>query len=103
MHSPWRAIFAVFVLTVPATAAPPGSFAAFVDDYYNALFAWDPTQATYAGVHDFDDRLADLSAANVAKRAAALKDMKARLKDLRVGKLTEAEAIDAEALARAIR
>ncbi|MDY3563256.1 DUF885 domain-containing protein [Gemmata sp. JC673] len=86
-----------------ADGPAPGTFAAFADDYYAALFAWDPNQATYAGVHDFDARLADLSAASFARRTADLKKLHQRLKGLRAGSLTDAEAIDAEALEHAIR
>ena len=88
---------------VVADAPAPAGFAAFADDYYAALFAWDPNQATYAGIHDFDEKLADLTARMIARRAEALKDFHARLKTLRTGKLTPAEAIDAETLDHAIR
>ncbi len=89
----------------PATAdgPAPGTFAAFVDDYYTALFEWDPNQATYAGVHDYDEKLAKLTAESYADRAAGLKKLHTRLKALRAGKLTDAEAIDAETLDHAIR
>ncbi len=89
----------------PAAADAPaaGTFAAFADDYYAALFAWDPAQATYAGIHDFDDKLADLTAERFAGRIAALKKQHERLKALRAGKLTGDEAIDAETLDHAIR
>ncbi len=87
----------------PAAAQPPAAFAAFADDYYAALFAWDPNQATYAGVHDFDTKLADPSAESIARRVAALKGFQTRLAALRGGKLSEADAIDAEALDHAIR
>ncbi|QJX00855.1 DUF885 domain-containing protein [Frigoriglobus tundricola] len=86
-----------------ADAPAPGSFATLVDEYYAALFAWDPNQATYAGIHDYDDKLADLSEANYTRRAATLRKQHERLRDLRTGKLTEAEAIDGEALDHAIR
>jgi len=89
----------------PVVADPPtpGTFAAFTDDYYDALFAWDPNQATYAGIHDNDHLLADLSAPNFTRRAEALKKLHERLKTLRAGKLTEADTIDAETLDHAIR
>lgn len=87
----------------PDVAAEPSPFAAFVDDYYSTLFAWDPTQATYAGIHDHDDKLADFSAANVARRKAALEKYRLRLAAIREGKLAEAEAIDAATLDGAIR
>jgi uncharacterized protein (DUF885 family) len=91
------------VAAVADDPPPAPGFAAFVDDYYAALFAWDPTQATYAGVHDFDGRLADFSAANFQKRTEALKQLQGRLKALRAGTLTDGEAIDAAALDGAIR
>ena len=102
------ALVALATLPVPKPAAAdgspkPGTFAAFVDEYYAALFAFEPNQATYAGVHDRDDQLADLSADSYARRAAGLKKLHERLKALRAGKLTAAEGIDAEALDGAVR
>ncbi|AMV29834.1 hypothetical protein VT84_35905 [Gemmata sp. SH-PL17] len=88
---------------VAADTPAPAGFAAFVDDYYAALFAWEPNQATYAGIHDFDEKLADLSAPNITHRADVLKKLHERLKTLRAGKLTADEAIDAEMLDHAIR
>ena len=87
--------------TASAAAADP--FASFVDDYYAALFAWDPIQATYAGIHDFDDKLADLSAPAFASRTASLKKMQERLTALRAGKLSESDAVDAQVLDNALR
>jgi len=86
-------------------AEPPAadSFTKFADDYYAAYFAWDPIQATYAGIHDYDDKLADLSAANITRRIAHIEKLKRRLMLLRDGKLTEVEAIDASTLEHAIR
>jgi uncharacterized protein (DUF885 family) len=81
----------------------PGSFGAFVDEYYQSLFTWDPTQATYAGIHDFDARLSDFSAENIKKRVVALKAMYERLLALRAGKLNEEDRIDSVVLDHAIR
>ncbi len=86
-----------------AEPAAPDTFASFVNDYYAALFAWDPTQATYAGIHDFDDKLADLNANRFAHRIESLKKMRERLITLRAGKLSEVDTIDAEVLDHAIR
>ena len=88
----------------PAPAQPAAdTFAKFVDDYYAALFAWDPNQATYAGVHDYDAKLTDLSAAAIAARGESVGKFQARLKALRAGKLTADEQIDAEVLDHALR
>ena len=75
-----------------------------MDDYYAALFDWDPTQATAAGIHDRDDKLADLSAAAVANAGpTASRSSPPGSPSCRSGKLTEADAIDAEVLDHAIR
>jgi uncharacterized protein (DUF885 family) len=87
----------------PAVAADPSAFANFVDEYYAALFDWDPTQATAAGIHDRDDKLGDRSEAAVTHRVDGLKKLAARLGGLRRGKLSESDAIDATALDLAIR
>ena len=57
-----------------------------MDDYYAALFTWDPNQATYAGIHDYDNKLADLSAENFTRRSASLKKFHEQLKTLRAGR-----------------
>lgn len=86
-----------------ADASAPGTFAAFVDEYYEALFAWDPNQATYAGIHDYDETLCNPTAENIVARGAALKKLQARLTALQGGKLTADEVIDADVLGHAIR
>jgi uncharacterized protein (DUF885 family) len=93
------------VLTLEPTCRPsavgadaPRPFAVFVDDYFNAAFDASPSWGTEAGLHQYDDRLEDGSAAAVAKRIEAAKTFQARLDKLRAGSLTEDEAIDAEIL-----
>jgi uncharacterized protein (DUF885 family) len=78
-----------------ADAAP---FTVFVDDYFNAAFEASPSRGTSAGLHRYDNRLENGSAAAVEKRVATLKSLQARLDKLRSGSLTEGEAIDAEVL-----
>src|SRR5260221_11802940 len=41
-----------------------------IDLFVHDRYALDPTAATIAGLHDFDDRLADLSAEGFADREA---------------------------------
>jgi uncharacterized protein (DUF885 family) len=89
-------------LPVQAADASNETFSAFVDDYYKSLFSWDPTLATYAGIHDFDDQLSDFSAGNIAKRVQSLKQFQTRLKGIRETKLADADSIDAETLEHAI-
>jgi len=103
MRCPLAALLTALALVAPAPAAEPSPFAKFVNDYYAALFNWDPTQATAAGIHDRDDRLGDRSAAAVANRIAELKGLDTCLAALRTGKLSDADAVDAEVLDLAVR
>jgi uncharacterized protein (DUF885 family) len=81
-----------------ADAPAAGGFATFADDYFDALFRWQPSQATAVGLHQYDDRLEDLSAAAYAKRAQTLHALQERLDALRAGKLAPEDALDAEVL-----
>ncbi len=81
-----------------AAADTPAPFAAFVDAYFDAYFERKPSEGTAAGLHQYDDRLEDGSADAVTKRVETVKALQARLDKLRAGKLTDAEAIDAEVL-----
>jgi hypothetical protein len=82
-----------------ATAAEaPAPFATFVDDYFDAYFAWKPSEGTAAGLHQYDNALENWSADAVARRVDTLKKLQQRLDTLRAGKLGNDEAIDAEVL-----
>lgn len=91
------------VVVAAGSVAAQDSFPKFAVDYYSALFAWDPLQATYAGIHEFDTKMPDLSAASLAKRRAAVGTMKERLKSLRAGTLTANDSLDAEILDAALQ
>jgi len=91
----------LLAFVTPIQSAEP--FAEFVDDYYKAQFAWDPGSATYAGIHDFDDKLPDLSHGAITTRIQRLRLFAARLEVIRKeAKLSDADAIDAEVLDAAI-
>lgn len=77
--------------------------AAFVDDYFDALFAWSPTWATALGNHDHDASLDDLSAAAQGRRIATLKTQRARLERLRAAPMSPDDEIDADILDGQIR
>ena len=79
-----------------ADAASP--FARFVDDYFDAYFAWKPSDGTAAGFHQYDTRLEDRSAAAISKRVETVKNLLNRLDLLRRTTLTADETIDAEIL-----
>ncbi|MFL5244391.1 MAG: DUF885 domain-containing protein [Gemmataceae bacterium] len=103
-----RHVFVLVVLgylfAVNATIAAPAKetksgFADFVDEYFDAYFAWNPSTGTSVGLHQYDRKLENNSAKAVAKRIQEVKGLQQRLEKLRKGKLPSSETIDAEILA----
>jgi uncharacterized protein (DUF885 family) len=86
-----------------APAVDDSAFDAFVDEYFAAESAFQPTSATANGFHEYDSKLEDLSRASFESRIAQLKQFQTRLDALRQGPLSDAAAIDAEALDGQIR
>ncbi len=88
----------------PATvSAASDSFSRFVDDYFDAQFAFLPSQATDAGFHQYDTRLEDRSRVRIETRTAELHSFLARLKAFDRSKMSFDEAIDADAIEGEIR
>jgi uncharacterized protein (DUF885 family) len=73
-------------------------FARLVDRYFAARFAGAPSAGTAAGLHEYDDRLEDLSRAAIERRIAELKELAAALSAIDRARLGFDEAIDAAAL-----
>src|SRR5215471_15318672 len=71
------------------------TMSSFVDDYFRALFEFNPSTATGIGFHEYDSKLEDLSAAAIHARIEKLKQLKTQLSNVRAGKLAEADDIDA--------
>jgi uncharacterized protein (DUF885 family) len=67
---------------------------ALVTDFLSAEFAADPSAATTLGMPGYDDQLADLSAAAVARRRAEDAEWLRRFEGLPEGELTADERID---------
>jgi Bacterial protein of unknown function (DUF885) len=74
-------------LTAPA-------FAAWLDDFFAWYFRHRPVNATFVGVHDYDDRLPDLTDQGFGAALAEADSLRVRLGTLPGEPLTEAEAID---------
>ena len=53
----------------------PAGFSGFADQYFNDLFEWAPTFATAAGLHQYDSKLEDYSAAAITHRIERLKEL----------------------------
>lgn len=65
----------------------------WMDAFFASYYAHRPVNATFIGVHDFDDRLPDLSEEGVGDALADLHDL-ARRSEPEPASLTAAEAID---------
>ncbi len=78
---------------VPAAASEP-TFAKLVDRYWDEELARNPASATALGIHRFDDKVIDLSAAAIGRYLAAQKQWGTRLAAVDTKKLSPAEAID---------
>jgi hypothetical protein len=89
----------------PASTAAPASpsFSKFVDDYFDARFAYLPSQGTDAGFHRYDTTLEDRSRPRIESRIVELRTFLARLQAMDRSKLSFDDAIDAEALEGQIR
>jgi uncharacterized protein (DUF885 family) len=77
-----------------AAAHPPSDFARLVDAYFDAYFAFLPSNGTAAGLHAHDRSLEDLSRARVEARGAEVRAFVARLEALPSASLSSDEAID---------
>ncbi len=73
-------------------------FAAHVDAFFAAYFAFDPISATGAGMHDHDDRWPDLSAAGGPDRLAFIDGWTDRLAAVTDGSLTLDEQVDRDVI-----
>jgi hypothetical protein len=87
-----------------ALAPPPASdFSKFVDEYFEARYAFRPTEGTAQGFHQYDTRLPDLSRRSIEARIAELKRELTRLNSFDRAKLSFDDRIDAELLESQIR
>jgi uncharacterized protein (DUF885 family) len=101
-------VLACLVLTACAGVPPSGAnhvqaggdpaLARLVDEYFAAKFAFEPSSATAAGVHDRDGELEDRSAARITARIAELTTFRDRLAALGKTPLGDDDAIDAQVL-----
>lgn len=85
-------------------AAPTGGaeFEKFVDDYFAAYFAFQPTSGTESGLHQYDQELEDRSRERIAARVVELEGLRDRLAGLDAATLSFDDAIDREMLVNQI-
>ncbi len=70
------------------------AFGAWLDSFFDAYFRQRPVNATFIGVHAFDDRLPDLSEAGQANNAAESATLLRRLRALSDEPLSVSEHLD---------
>lgn len=74
------------------TRAP--QFTAWLDDFFAAYYCRRPVNATFIGVHDYDDRLPDFSEHGAGDTLAEMETLLKRLRALPLEPLTTAESLD---------
>ena len=79
------------------------AFARFVDSYFDSLYSFSPSQGTAAGFHQYDNRVEDLSAANIKRRVATLHAQQRQLDSIRGTQLALDDSIDAAIIEGAIK
>ena len=92
------ALVAALLCAAPSFAAE--SLGALADRYWDEELARDPATATQAGVHRYDDKLIDMSAAAVQAYLAQQKQWLARFSAVDKRALSPADAVDLEVLRR---
>jgi uncharacterized protein (DUF885 family) len=84
-------------------AAASTPFSTFADVYFDSLFAYQPTQGTAAGFHQYDTKIEDLSQASITRRIATLKSQQQRLDSIKAGPMNANDSIDAAMIDGAIK
>lgn len=78
--------------------ATPPNFSAFVDEYYDAAFAWSPSGGTAVGFHQYDRQMEDRSAGAYAKRIATLEGLQTKAAAFKPADLSPQDAADLQIL-----
>src|SRR5438132_14366829 len=72
------------------------AFNAWLDTFFTSYFRRRPVNATFIGMHDFDDRLPDLSEQGMADTLGDAEDLLRRLATLPPEPLSPAQTLDRE-------
>jgi uncharacterized protein (DUF885 family) len=88
----------------PPAAAPSADapFTALAGEYLEDLYRRQPTQATYLGIHKYDDKLDDYSKQGVTDAVASARGFRQRVAATDTAALNAANQLDREQLLRAI-
>ena len=103
MHARYALIAATcLALAAPATAGPPDDFKALTEDYWAFVMREFPTFASQLGIHDYDDKLTDISLAAEDRRTAAAAAYLKRLDAIPDAGLSPADRINKAILRRGL-
>ncbi len=78
------------------TTVSDSGFNQLVDQYFDGLNRFYPSNATYQGIHDFDTQLEDYSQESVAKRVKFFKEYDQKFTAVEATKLSANDAADRE-------
>ena len=93
------ALVTVFMLSShPAIAGEDDKLDAIIDAYWQASLEADPFSATYSGQTAFNDKVPDVSPEAINAHTAKLVEFQARLNELRLRKLDDNDALNAQLL-----
>src|SRR5579864_4640268 len=89
-------LFCVLAVCPTYSADTPAvsDFNTLVDKYFDFYFSFHPTEATAAGLHQYDSKLEDYSAAAQEKQIQTLKDFLAKFEAIDGSKLPADTAAD---------
>jgi uncharacterized protein (DUF885 family) len=93
---------ALLASAAPALAGPPEDFKALTDEYWAFTMREFPTFASSLGIHDYDDRLGDISLAAEDRRSAEYGKYLARLAAIPDAGLSPADRINKSILTRTL-
>jgi uncharacterized protein (DUF885 family) len=85
-----------------APASKDAAFTAVAHDYLEDLYKRQPTQATYLGIHKYDDQLENYSRAAVTEAVAAARAFRDRISAIDAASLTPDNQLDQVQLLHAI-
>jgi uncharacterized protein (DUF885 family) len=92
----------VLAFAAPALAGPTEDLKTLADDYWAFVMRENPTFASQLGIHDYDDRLGDISLAAEDRRAAAAGAYLKRLDAIPAGGLSPADRVNKAILKRTL-
>ena len=85
-----------------AAATADAEFSKLVDELLEDVFQRNPTQATYLGVHTYDDKLEDLSRRGIDAQVAALRSFRDRVSNVDPKSLSLPNQLDRQQLVLAL-